>query len=137
MSRMSLADYRKLSVSKQKQKNKVEAKSVFRTEKVESVGEATLNLQLKALKIVFEREFQFHPSRRWRSDFHLVGKKILIEVEGGIWTQGRHTRAKGYLEDMDKYNEATILGYQVLRFSTEQVQSGFAVKKIQEVLKEQ
>ncbi|MBL8283913.1 MAG: DUF559 domain-containing protein [Acinetobacter johnsonii] len=99
-------------------------------EKVESEGEQTLSLQLKALRIEFEQEFKFHPTRKWRADFHLKGKKVLVEVEGGIWSNGRHTRGKGYLRDLEKYNEATMMGYQVIRFSTEQVKSGSAIEQI-------
>jgi len=55
-------------------------------------------------------------------------------VEGGIWTGGRHTRGKGFIHDMEKYNAATVLGYQVLRFSTEQVKSGLAVRQIERLL---
>lgn len=131
MTTMSLATYHAMH-GKKKTKAKTQRKP--RGAKVESVGESLLVQHLKALKIEFEREFQFCESRKWRSDFHITGTKLLIEVEGGIWSGGRHTRAKGYLGDMEKYNEATALGYQLLRFSTEQVKSGFAVKKIEQVL---
>ncbi len=132
MTTVSQATYKALYSKKGKGKAKTQRKR--RGVKVESVGESTLAQQLKALKIEFEREFQFCESRKWRSDFHITGTKLLIEVEGGIWSGGRHTRGKGYLGDMEKYNEATALSYQLLRFSTEQVKSGFAVKKIEQVL---
>ena len=99
-------------------------------EKIQSEGEVILATSLRALQIEFEQEFKFHPSRKWRADFHLKGKKILVEVEGGIWSNGRHTRGKGYLGDLDKYNAATMMGYQVIRFSTEQVKSGSAIEQI-------
>lgn len=99
-------------------------------EKVQSDGEVILATALRALKIEFEQEFKFHPTRKWRADFHLKGKNILVEVEGGIWSNGRHTRGKGYLGDLEKYNEATMMGYQVIRFSTEQVKSGKAIEQI-------
>ena len=60
---------------------------------------------------------------------------VMIEVEGGIWSNGRHTRGKGYLGDMEKYNAATMMGFQVLRFSTEQVTSGFAINQIEGLVK--
>ena len=133
MTSISLAEYRKLygggRKTATKRKNKV--KGV----KVESVGEAALIQQLKTLKIEFEQEFQFHPTRKWRADFHIKNTKLLIEVEGGIWSGGRHTRGKGYLGDMEKYNAATMMGFQVLRFSTEQVTSGFAIKQIEGLVK--
>ncbi len=103
-------------------------------EKVQSEGEVKLATALKALKIDFEQEFKFHPERKWKADFHLVGKKILVEVEGGIWSSGRHTRGKGYIGDMEKYNAATMMGYQVIRFSTEQVKSGLAIQQIEKMV---
>ena len=100
-----------------------------------SQGEEILSVQLKALNIRFEREYLFHPKRKWRADFHILEQKILIEVEGGIWSGGRHTRGKGYIGDMEKYNAATTLGFQVLRFSTEQVKSGLAVRQIEQLVR--
>lgn len=133
MTSISLAEYKKLygggRKTATKRKNKV--KGV----KVESVGEAALIQQLRALKIEFVQEFQFNTTRKWRADFHIKNTKLLIEVEGGIWSGGRHTRGKGYLGDMEKYNAATMMGYQVLRFSTEQVTSGFAIKQIEGLVK--
>lgn len=100
--------------------------------KKRSEAELQLSIQLKALKIEFIEEYQFHQTRKWRADFHILNTKILIEVEGGIWTNGRHTRGTGYLGDMEKYNAASKLGFTILRFSTQQVKSGFAVKEIEQ-----
>ena len=102
--------------------------------KVANQFEAKLALELQALKIEFEQEFRFHPLRKWRADFYLVGRMILVEIEGGIWSNGRHTRGKGYIGDMEKYNVATMLGYQVIRFSTEQVKSGKAIQQIEKMV---
>src|SRR5690606_18149941 len=103
-------------------------------EKVQSEGEVKLATALKALKIVFEQEVKFHPERKWNAAFHLVGKKILVEVEGGIWSGDRHTRGKGYIGDMEKYNAATMMGFQVIRFSTDQVKSGLAIQQIEKMV---
>ena len=133
MTSISLAEYKKLYGGGRKTatKRKTKVKGV----RVESKGEAALIQQLKTLKIEFEQEFQFHTTRKWRADFHIKNTKLLIEVEGGIWSGGRHTRGKGYIGDMEKYNAATMMGYQVLRFSTEQVTSGFAIKQIEGLVK--
>ncbi len=131
MSSISLAEYQKLIKTKPKAKSR---RSPRRGTKVESEGEATLAQHLKAHNISFEREFKFHDVRKWRSDFLIVGHKLLVEVEGGIWSNGRHTRGDGYQTDMIKYNAATELGYRVLRFSTGQVKSGMAIKAIVELV---
>lgn len=55
--------------------------------------------------------------RRWRFDFAYPELKIAIETEGGVYSQGRHSRAAGYSGDCDKYNEAAVLGWLVLRFT--------------------
>ena len=126
MTSISLAEYRRIYKPKRKAKRPASVKK----ERVVSEGEAILSQHLRTLKIEFEQEFKFHPTRKWRADFHLKGKKVLVEVEGGIWSNGRHTRGKGYLGDLDKYNAATMMGYQVIRFSTEQVKSGKAIEQI-------
>ncbi len=60
-------------------------------------------------------EFRFHPTRKWRFDFAFVDHKVALEVEGAIWTGGRHTRGKGFTNDMIKYNSAGAMGWIVLR----------------------
>lgn len=60
-----------------------------------SQGEEELAQHLKIYGVPFEREFQFDPERKWRSDF-LIEPNILVEVEGGLHTQGRHVRGKTY-----------------------------------------
>ena len=132
MTSISIAEYHKQYGGGRK--TAVKSKRKRRGAKVESIGESLLAMQLKALKIEFEREFKFHAKRKWRADFHITGKKLLVEVEGGIWSGGRHTRGKGYLGDMEKYNAATVMGYRVIRFSTEQVKSGLAVQQIEKMV---
>ena len=132
MTSYSIAEYKKMvKATRPKVRSK---RPKVKGEKVQSEGEVKLATALKALKIDFEQEFKFHPERKWKADFHLVGKKILVEVEGGIWSGGRHTRGKGYIGDMQKYNAATMMGYQVIRFSTEQVKSGLAIQQIEKMV---
>nr|DAM65294.1 MAG TPA: DNA mismatch endonuclease [Caudoviricetes sp.] len=61
------------------------------------------------------KEHKFHPKRRWRFDYAIPEYKIALEVEGGVWTQGRHTRPQGFLGDVEKYNQATLMGWRVFR----------------------
>lgn len=61
------------------------------------------------------KEYRFHPKRLWRFDYAFPEHKIALEVEGGVWTQGRHTRAEGFLGDIEKYNTASLMGWRVFR----------------------
>lgn len=78
-----------------------------------------------------EREFRFHPERRWRIDFAWPGVMLAVEIEGGIWTGGRHTRGAGVLGDMEKYNALSMAGWRLLRFDGDSVRSGQAVKQVE------
>jgi len=92
-----------------------------------------LAFHLKAAKIPFVRELRFCPERRWRLDF-LIADKIACEVDGGVWTGGRHTRGRGFTSDCEKLNQATLMGYQVLRFTSNHVHSGYALQTIEAAL---
>lgn len=94
------------------------------------------------------KEHLFHARRNWRFDFawldpywlgegrehaktNEVGSpKIALEVEGGVFSGGRHTRPLGFIEDCEKYSEAAILGWCVIRCVPEQIWSGEAVKRV-------
>ena len=67
------------------------------------------------LSVECVKEYKFHPERRWRFDYAIPEHKIALEVEGGVWTQGRHTRPQGFLGDIEKYNQATLMGWRVFR----------------------
>jgi hypothetical protein len=60
-------------------------------------------------------EYRFDAVRRWRFDWAFVSQKIAVEVEGGVWSGGRHTRGAGFLKDCEKYNHAAIAGWTILR----------------------
>jgi len=81
-------------------------------------------------------EFRFHPVRRWRADYCInpVTDKIIVEVEGGAWTLGRHTRGAGFVADMEKYNEATRLGYRVIRVTPDDLLSAKTLNLIKDLI---
>lgn len=64
-----------------------------------------------------EREYRFDSQRGWRFDFALPEQRIAIEIEGGLH-RGRHTQARGFIEDCHKYNAATMAGWRVIRLTT-------------------
>ena len=80
-------------------------------------------------------EYQFHPSRKWRADYCWPAQKLILEIDGGVWTQGRHTRGSGRIADMEKQSEAAILGYRILYVTPEQVSNGAALDYIQRALR--
>lgn len=66
---------------------------------------------------MFVPEWRFAFPRRWKFDYGWPDEKVALEVEGGVWTKGggRHNRGVGYLNDIAKYNRATLMGWRVIR----------------------
>lgn len=64
------------------------------------------------------QEYRFHPERKWRFDFAYIKQKIAIEIEGAVWSRGRHTRGTGFIADCEKYNDAAKRGWRVLRYTS-------------------
>lgn len=92
--------------------------------------------QIQALKLPEpKREFLFHYKRKWRFDFAYPDLKLAIEVNGGAFSRGRHTRGKGYEDDCEKLAEAAILGWRVISVTTGQVERGEAINWIERYLK--
>lgn len=77
-----------------------------------------------------EMEYRFHSVRKWRFDFCWPDRMIAVEVEGGTWAMGRHTRPAGYEADCEKYTEATLLGWRLLRFTGDMIKDGRALNFI-------
>jgi very-short-patch-repair endonuclease len=82
----------------------------------------------------FVCEFKFHPKRQWRLDIAYVEQKLAIEVDGGLWTRGRHVRGAGVLEDNCKFAELAILGWRLIRVAPSQIKSGEALQWIERAL---
>jgi hypothetical protein len=70
---------------------------------------------LKKEGLVPVMEHKFHPTRKWRFDYAFPESMVAVEVEGGVWTGGRHTSGAGFLKDMEKYNTALLHGWRVYR----------------------
>jgi len=75
-------------------------------------------------------EHKFHEARRWRFDFAWPSLMLAVEVEGGTWVKGRHTRGSGYAGDAEKYNEAALRGWMVLRGSGDMVKDGSLLRAV-------
>lgn len=83
------------------------------------------------------REYQFDPARKWRFDFSWPLKMVAVEIEGGTWVKGAHTRGVGFQEDCEKYNRAIELGWRVLRYTPTMVEASpnEVIKQIERVLR--
>lgn len=91
--------------------------------------------QLRAAKIDgWEAEYQFAPPRRWRFDFAWPKERVALEVEGGVFAGGRHTRGVGFEKDCEKYSRAAILRWVVIRVTARQIREGLALTWIEEAL---
>ena len=106
-----------------------------------SPAETLLAVQLEQAGIPFEREYRFHPTRRWRADFrvycladHVCPNGILVEIDGGGYVAGRHSRGAGMEKDAEKQSAAAILGYRVIRVTPRQVEDGRALSWIRQAL---
>jgi very-short-patch-repair endonuclease len=102
--------------------------------------ELLMGIYLQELKVHYFREYSFHDRRGWRFDFAVPDFMLAIEMEGGIYPfyqvrkdgtrhlvrGGGHTTGKAYQDNLDKYNEATVLGWTLLRFSVADVKTGKA-----------
>ncbi len=80
-------------------------------------------------------ELKFHPTRKWRFDYAIPSHKIAIEVEGGVWSNGRHTRGSGFLKDMEKYNAATLMGWRLFRVTPQTLVSTPTLTLLSKALK--
>lgn len=82
------------------------------------------------------KELKFHPQRNWRIDYAIdpENTKIALEVEGGVFTNGRHTRGKGFMGDMEKYNNMTILGWKLIRVTPTSLLNSSTLEMIQTLL---
>jgi very-short-patch-repair endonuclease len=109
-----------------------------------SLAEQTLAAQLEQAGIPFEREVMFAaPKRRWRADFAVYQvfagmlsqrPELLVEIDGGAFIGGRHSRGQGVANDCEKTSAAAILGYRVIRTTPAQVADGTALSWIQQAL---
>ena len=110
-----------------------------------SQAEILLAEQLRQAGIPFETEYRFAPPRRWRADFALwqfwrspgwkdIEADILVEIDGGGYVAGRHSRGAGIERDCEKTSAAAILGYRVIRVTPKHVDDGRALEWIKAAL---
>ena len=70
----------------------------------------------------------------WRFDLAWPEHMVALEIEGGGWVRGRHTRGKGFAEDIRKYLSANCMGWNVCRCDVAMVRSGMAIEALRVLL---
>ena len=103
-----------------------------------SPAEHLLSVQLEQAGIPFEREYRFAPPRKWRADFKVWSPEfvypILVEIDGGGYIGGRHSRGAGIEKDCEKTSAAAIHHFRVIRATPKQVEDGRCLQWIKEAL---
>lgn len=89
----------------------------------------TLQLQVRAMRLPEGvREYlALAPARKFRCDLAWPDRKLFVEVDGGEYIQGRHSRGYGMASDSEKWNLLTLAHWRGFRFTGGQVRSGFAL----------
>ena len=92
-----------------------------------------------------EPEVVFCHGRKWAFDWlfrlpmpgamdGIYEVHVAVEIQGGLFSGGRHTRGAALLAEYEKLNTAQIMGYKVLLFTPQQVKSGEAFPIIHKAL---
>lgn len=58
---------------------------------------------------------------------------VAVEVEGGTFSGGAHTRGLHYRSDCRKYNLAVLKGWRILRFDAGMLDNGEAFDTIKQI----
>lgn len=84
-----------------------------------------------------ETEVELIPGRKFRFDFVWRERRLVAEVEGGMYAPGggRHRQREGFERDAEKYNLASGLGFLVVRFTPAMIRSGQAIRTLEGLLK--
>lgn len=83
---------------------------------------------------VIEFRFLQDIKRNHSFDVAIPEHKIAIEIEGGIWTGGRHVNPKGFINDMFKYNQGTARGWRIIRITPQEVDKNFWLNLIETMI---
>ncbi len=96
-------------------------------------ADQSLQIQIKGGRFPApQTEFVFHAKRKWRLDYAWPHERIALEIDGGIWMgKGAHAGGTAISRDMEKHNEAALLGWLVLRATPSQIVKGEAFDLLQ------
>ena len=82
----------------------------------------------------FEQNYLFCETRKYEIDLAFPAQKVGIEIDGGLWAKGAHSRPIGIMRDMEKGNLLVLCGWRVLRYTPAQVMNGEALEGLKALL---
>lgn len=101
----------------------LEAKEILLKHDKDTTTEVTIN------KIM-------NTKRRFRTDFYCPNLKLIVEVNGGEWKQGRHVRGQGYADDLRKANISQLNDFYYLQYTYTQLNEGKLIEDMEILIKE-
>jgi hypothetical protein len=112
----------------------------------------TKPLKRSSLELVFDRqlrdsgitelyiiEHKFHPTRRWRLDYYFPRIQLGLEIQGGTWTNGGHSRGSGVTSDLEKKEALLLAGirlYELDGGKTGRVMSGHGINILKQLIEQ-
>lgn len=72
--------------------------------------------------------------RKWRFDFAWPDERVAVEIQGGVWTRGKHGRGAGIVKDYEKGNAACVLGWRVLKGDASMIRDGSLIDALKQCL---
>lgn len=76
-----------------------------------------------------QREYRWHPTRRFRADLAWVDRKFIVEVDGAV-----HRMKDKFARDIERHNLLIRAGYLYIRVTPAMVRSGEALQWVKEFL---
>jgi very-short-patch-repair endonuclease len=101
-----------------------------------SVLEEEFAWQLSTILINPDREYRAIEGRKFRYDFAIPSKRLLIEIQGGTWSASTmaHNSGSGIRRDCEKLNLAQLAGWRVLHFTADMVHDGSALAIVEKMI---
>ena len=93
-----------------------------------------LQLRVNGIQSLFTQQFQAVPDRKFRFDFACQSRRFLVEIQGGTYSGGAHSRPLGLARDYEKCNLAQRHGWKIYQFDKFAVEDGSAVNWVIEEL---
>jgi very-short-patch-repair endonuclease len=110
---------------------------VVRLARTEVSAEDQLAFQLASIpeQPQFIRQYRIHPDRKFVADFFFSQGPLVVEIDGGGYINGRHSRGQGIENDAEKSALIAAMPARLIRVTPKHVENGLAVQWILEALK--